>query len=470
MRVLLALLLFLAMLLVVPSAFAAMQVTADEEAYNIEDEISLNVTIKQDTSFKGFLRLELQCSNSSDFPFYLTPLTVEQGALQAISTALPAADSMKGECVVQALLNNGNGNTVEQQQSGKFLVTNHLSGAMHLDKDVYKAGESVYIAGQLQKASGEDFAGTIDIYFDSKHIASIPVSGRVSYELHLSEHELGGTHYIKVAAQGPNALEQELRLFVESEIKDIIVDIKEPSYNPGEIVKALLLLKDQAGVAVPGVISLDIIAPHNNWLGTFKADSNVVFTYALPQQAEPGNYTISATYNALLKEVHFTVKELKQLGFDVKDNFITITNTGNVIYDDTVELYLESTEKKYIFSKEIQLAPGASTAVELYKEVSDNTYTVTIPALGQAAAATITVQDTRTLAEKSKDTFSEFTGAVVAGGAVSYITFSIVALAFLISGYFVYRHSMRPRKSEQQKQKEQRKDEIQTMLDSLHKK
>ena len=464
---------FIVMMMLAPFSLAAMQVSIDHTGYNIDDQIRVNLTVSENLTVKGFIRMQLSCANTS-FPFYMLPVTIQQNKQQFIATELPVSQNL-GLCSIDAALTNFNANILDSVSSSKFIITDELSPDLKLDKEVYKASESILITGNIYKQSGEQFTGKLDVFLDDLHATSFDATGSVEYNLQFAHDTKGGKHLLRLSAAGSNHLETGFPFFVESEVTKIIVDIKEKAYLPAETAIAAILLKDQAGETMPGQVSVDLVAPANNWLGTWKLDMNGLFQYKLGDMAAHGMYTLTATYGKLEETASFNVSQVKKLGFEAKENIVLIKNTGNIIYNDTVSLYLESSHQNYLISKKILLMPGEETSVELYKEVPDDNYTVSVgnKTENQSAAftATVTVIDQRTLAEKGKDAVNGITGAVVAHGGISITAFLIVLIAFSSLIVYNYRTSKnQPKKSMQTLRKETRQKEVQTMMDDFNKK
>ncbi len=466
-------------------AIADIQISVDKQIYNLGDQISINVSTIENKTINGFLKMQLICTNLS-FQFYLLPVVIEQNKEKQVTVSLPVSEQMIGNCNIDASLTDFSNNVIAGKASDKFNITNELFGYFRIDKEVYKPGEEIIIGGYIKKASGEGFIGKLDIYFDGVIVKTIDIANNFEYNLKTEDAIKSGKHFVKIAANDKNKAEKEFATFVESEPRKLIIDVKQQSYLPEETVKASISLKDQAGDDIRQDVAIDLIAPSNNWLGSWKIDSSSLFEYKLDKFSVPGNYILRATFGTLVAETNFNVSELRKLDFDIFNNTILIENTGNVIYDDIVEVYLESQKKRYLVEKKIKLAPGEQTVIELYKEVPDDSYNVTVPLvpLAQNISAEVSessndsikvtdiiVKDERTIVQKSEDTINEIIGAFLGGGALSYLSLFIMVILLSL---FVVLHIMRlrgkPPKTDTEKKEEAKKKEINAMLQDFIKK
>ncbi len=465
-------------------SLAEMQTFVDKNFYNLDDQIRINTSIVENKTQSGFLRMQLLCSNLS-FQFYLLPLSIEQNKVKQISTELPSSEQMMGQCSIEASFVDFSNNIIDKRSSDEFNVTDKLYGYFRQDKEIYKPEETVIIGGYIKKASGEDFKGKLDTYFDGMLIESIDLDNNFESYLKLNETIKGGKHFVKITINGKNKIEKEFPIFVESEPRKLLVDIKQIAYLPGETVKASISIKDQAGDSIRQDVAIDLVSENNNWLGGWKINSDDVFEYKLDKFVFPGTYTLSATFNSLVANAYFNVSEFRKLDFNIQDNIIVIENLGNVAYNDTVEVYLESKNKRYLISKKVILNPGEITKIELYKEVPDNIYNVTVPLNRESTQSInltnetidiikishIKVQDERTLVQKSGDKINEITGAFLGGGTLSYLSIFIIGILLSLFIFFnIRRLKNKPSKSERAIKKEIRRKEINSMLKELTKK
>src|SRR3989344_2193613 len=92
--------LFLMILLILPFAFADINIKSDQHIYNLGNKIRPSASVLYDKNFEGFFKLTIVCGNYK-LQYFLTPISLEANFRTAVNVPeLAATDSMLGNCTI----------------------------------------------------------------------------------------------------------------------------------------------------------------------------------------------------------------------------------------------------------------------------------------------------------------------------------------------------------------------------------
>ncbi len=169
----------LVMLLVLPAAYAGVNIDVPDERYNLGDTIELSGSISEDTTVTGYFKLSVNCGEDS-FLMQLVPININGGVEMRFPDNLkvpPLAviSAMDGNCSVMGEVVSGE-EVIDRGFSESFEVTKALDGKFTLRETLIQVGSIISIVGEVAKLNKEPVSGVADVYFshgDSRYLIEV---------------------------------------------------------------------------------------------------------------------------------------------------------------------------------------------------------------------------------------------------------------------------------------------------------
>lgn len=443
--------LILLFLLVIPLAAAELELEGlSQNVYNLGEKIFLNAYINQNQDVSALLKITLNCGDY-DFQYFMTPLSLKANEDKRIEVPSLGADSlMVGICRVKASLESNNGELIESSESGEFEITDKLNVSFETDKEEYNPGETAELKIDIRTKYGYDIEKpAIDLFIGSDKITSFSEL-KMRYEFQIPESAKAGTQTIKLELEDENGNSGEAGK--EIKIKQIPTRIgyklNEDGFIPGETIEIRPVLYDQSDDIIEAKLSLSIKDPAGV-IYTNDVESDRKHSYSFDSYAAPGKYFVIVGYEDIALEKAFEVYEYLNLDISLEGEVVFIKNTGNIAYNDKKSIFINSEEKNYVISKDISLAPGEETQIDISEEVSEGSYNVVIPSYNtntnefeEVYMENIPIHDGRSAIKKTGAGLAAVTGAVITVGGLlkpSVAAIMLILVIFSLSVYFYYK-------------------------------
>ncbi len=335
----------------------------------------------------------------------------------------------------------------------------------------YKPGEEVVVSGELEGLQSTETVNII-ITFDTLRYTTKPVENSFEYRFFVPNTMNAGSYELRVKAsdsfgnEGTDAFDVTIKQ-IPAKISNTI---DKEVYNPGETFVLEVLVLDQSGKSMTEDVHVKITDPVGAVLyeGDVSTSQKVELTFG--QYARDGTYTITSTYNAknLDDTDRVTVNKVVGIATAVEGRIVSVKNSGNVDYDDRVDLLLvaeEGGEKVYyILAKDVSLMPGDTVSFDLSYDIPKGEYTLLVDESGQVSllgdeavagyvdgllaaeeSDVVTVdEDQRALSQKIDQGFSSVTGATTVSTYDRSLTpwfFLFVAGLFMgLLGFYTYQN------------------------------
>lgn len=365
-------------LLCAPLAFPKIDITTNQNSYNIGSSIIAYASVIRDDSFDGFLKLSIVCSTSS-LQFYLSPITLEKNF--RTSTEIPpfkASEWMLGNCLIEGSLLYGD-TIAEYSKSGTIKVSNELNIQPSNILIKTSPGDEIKLIGKITDSNGDTpLSVVVSANFDGKYYnAQTADNGEYLIVLRVPPQIKSGMHNITVSAADKNKNAGDAIIAID--VTPIPTSLEAVLSNtkpwPGEKITILPTLLDQHGDKLNATVSIDIRSPSNKKIFSKKVESNAEFYYEVRQYDAPGTYSLELAYNNLLDTGSFIVPEKHDVTVNTINNTVIFENIGNTVYEDTVTLQLVG-KKQYTVKKHITLNPGESVTIDPSTEAEAGVYEI----------------------------------------------------------------------------------------------
>lgn len=369
-----------------------------EEIYNLGDVISIPVKIMSSGEMLGSLNIDLICGGKKVNYKIGIPL-LSSGEEYATEVYIPLIKSeigeLKGTCKVKAYLGEDFALTNEFQISDLLL----LETDFHVLE--FDPGENLLIEGQAIKENTKPVDGLIELSITEgntsilNHFETID-NGAFSINIPLPKDIKAGALLLKLNAFETDSngettnhgfLDQNIRINQVATSLEAVFESKE--VQPGTALKVKAVLYDQTGEKISSISTITIKNKNDKIVEQTEIATDEFLEFHILYNEEPGKWKVALDSNELTSESLFTILEKESIDIEIINRTLTITNTGNVLYNKTVlvkiddeslniDICLEVDEsQKYIIT-----APDGKYMVEVI--AGDNVVSEEIALTGKA--------------------------------------------------------------------------------------
>ncbi len=364
---LLALIVF-CMFLAMPFASAGILISQPKTSYSLGDEMKIDVTL--DSLKAGYLDVNLDCGNTSMNIYHNVP---EEKTVSIKRLLTPEyINSLYGSCNVVAVYGS-------DSQTGPLMdISNQVDITMTSDAPTTRAGESVELKGTAYKSNNQllGLSGGYDGFVEasigelngSMQASGIVKDGRFSLTIDVPEETHSGSKSLRLKVYDKdssgnlmNIGELVSQLTVIQKPARISIALDKTNVTPGDSITIVPTLVDFSGDNMDSQILMKISDASGKSIFEGYVAGNQNHQQLTQTTDAPGEYDIIAQKDSISAEKTFEVSELKKINISLDGNVLTITNVGNVVYKDIVEIKI-GTEK---ILKEVNLDIGGKIQYEV---------------------------------------------------------------------------------------------------------
>jgi class 3 adenylate cyclase len=376
----------LALTISILSAVSAEIILSQPKAvYSLGDD--LNTDVKLDYIKTGYLDVDLICDGNQTNIYHNVP----EGKTITIKRTLTPEyiQDLHGSCYLSAEYDNA----IKTGQT--FEISDQIEIEMQSATLEVKAGESITLKGVAYKKNGQLVGQIYPAFAEAEVIDGLGTvnvtktdvvnDGQFNLQVYIPETTRAGKKSIVLKIYDKdsqdnvlNSGETALALEVRQEPSEINIAIDKLLIVPGENVTIIPSLYDKAGDSMDGDLSIKILDSRNKSIYSASVSSNEKFVFQTNTTNLPGLNTVVAEMEGIENEKAFQLEELKRVSADISGNILTISNIGNVPYNDNVDVkignktFTEYVELDYGGKKEYKIsAPDGDYEITL-KENSGN--------------------------------------------------------------------------------------------------
>src|SRR3989344_1127779 len=137
-------------------ANAEIFISQPQEVYNLNDLLSVNVSLKESSSISGLLQVSLVCPAKTVVFYADGSVNLAANEVQAFLASW-IISGVSGQCHIRAEFES------ETAESGEFLVTNRIDASLELNKQYLQPDEILIIKGKATKANSIPVEGFAEI-------------------------------------------------------------------------------------------------------------------------------------------------------------------------------------------------------------------------------------------------------------------------------------------------------------------
>lgn len=317
------------------------------EIYNLGDTITTPVTIKASNDISGSFQMNLLCGGH-DINFYRNGIRLFYGEEEKMYPSLVLTQEVIGEvigdCKIKASLIGE-----EAVLTNEFRISDLIIIEIKTKKTEFIPGESIFIEGYATKENKKEVNGFMDLQIISSdgkgtnHFGTIN-NGFFSVNISLAEDSKAGDYIIKLNAYERNFLgettntgyaEHSIYVIQVPTSLEIVFDKKE--VEPGTDLKVKTIVHDQTGEKIEGGSAIIKIKDKKGLiLEQAEKQTDEFLEFPIMYNEPSAEWTVTANSKGLEAEASFTIKEKKEVNVEIINKTLTITNVGNVPYNETV--------------------------------------------------------------------------------------------------------------------------------------
>lgn len=336
------------------------------EIYNLGDVINIPVTIKTSSGISGVLNMDLICKGREE-NFYKNGISLSAGEEMRVESSLVliknVISDLKGDCVIKAHIEEKSALTRE------FEISNLINVDTSLERTSFNPGETIRINGEAVNENGQASNGFVNAKIVHENKSKVEQLGTVnngffSLDISLPEEIMAGSMDLRFDVYETDTRDE--RTNEGSASKNIIINqiptsleivFDSREVEPGTDLKAKSVLYDQTGEKINSTSTIRIKNSDSETLNQFETQTDEFFEFYIARNELPSDWSVLASSNNFERESTFTILEKKDITMELVNKTLKITNTGNVLYNETalvkvgnkslnIDLYLDIGEIK----------------------------------------------------------------------------------------------------------------------------
>ena len=369
---------------------AEILINQPKDLYNLDDPISVPVTIKSSNNVNGFFSMTIIC-NGKETEIYKEYVFLSAGEEKKMTPSILLMPSLTGvtarDCKIKAILNE------DYALTNDFKVSNKISVNLKTEQKEYSPGENILIEGDAIKENGQSVDGYIEITssinegqlsvqnqkntnesenqetefkITNQNIKAVDTvnNGYFLVNISLPQKTKAGEYQLSIKVYEKNFEGFETNTGT-SNLKATVIHIptsleliiENEKIEPGTNVRAKAILHDQTGEKIPST-SIITIKDDKDRIKDKVVDkpTDQFHEYFIAKNEPPTKWKVTAVSGEFTSESDFSIMEKREIKAEIINKTLIITNTGNVPYNKTVTVKIGN-EQVYL---DLNLGVGES--------------------------------------------------------------------------------------------------------------
>jgi len=321
---------------------AEISVSQPKGVYNFGDRLDIVVDVNP-VSSEGWFMIDLVCGENSENLEKIIAESFEVGEGHQRSIDIPLTPDYIGDleesCNIVASLGD------EKVSTENFLIIDEVVLVSSLNKQRYDPGETIVLSVEAIKANGYPLEGTLDVS-GAVDLSGAIVDGKLVLDFSMPKTAEAGDYDLELLAydsdEDGNVLNSvsDSVLFTINQIPSYIENsLSALEIEPGTEFSFSADLYDQSGKKMSGLISVYFISP-NEERQDFSLDSGKIGSIVFETNSIPGVWRLVSEFVDVVEEKEFEVLRIQKAEFEFLDSILIIKNTGNDIYNKTIEIQI----------------------------------------------------------------------------------------------------------------------------------
>ncbi len=330
-------------------ASASISLSSDlDGVYNLGDTIDLNLQVTAEQEINDVFVVNFVC-DYSEVEVYKEYLFLSQGDQMEKNVRVPLVKNFvgesKGDCKFEASLGDS-----KIDVGSVFSVSDIIDIQITFGSDEFIPGENILINGKATKENGKSVEGEVVVKLiieggDDLEVLGDCVDGEFNIEIAFPSNTKAGRHALNIdlvekdsngIALSKGSLKENINVKQVAKNLEVILDKRE--VMPGEILIIKTILHDQTGENIEADSYVAIKDSFNVIVERIEGNNGEDIEYVVPLNQSPKEWKVSVYSEEVVSEASFIILEKKDVKIEILENTLIITNVGNVIYDEVVDV------------------------------------------------------------------------------------------------------------------------------------
>jgi len=394
---------FLVLMVSLASATISLQ-QQPRQVYNLGDSIEIPIKIIASQPISDILSIKLTCGETEIeiYKEYISLIEGEKSRDLTIPLIKEFVGESEGACSINYKVGLEEGNL-----SSDFTISNKVDIVMQELTQDFSPGEKIIFLGTAVKENAAGINGIIEANLSTESSSNMIYSnlvenGAFTLEINLPQNIKAGQHNIKIYTYEKDSKDQIINngsLITNINVKQIPTNLEiildDVKLDPGEVLKLKAILHDQTGENMIEKIYFSIKNPEGEIIEKFEKTTDEYFEHYINITELPSTWRINAYTGELTTNTAFTINEKREIKIEILNSTVLITNIGNMIYQETIDVKIGEDIKKV----ELNLKIGESKKFTLTAPRGD--YLVQIGEETKTVGLTGKSVDVKKFAEKT---------------------------------------------------------------------
>lgn len=356
-----------------------------DKIYNLGDKITIPVIVKTLENAEKTFTINLIC-NGIETEVYKEYLVLSTGEEAKRSPTIPLIKSFIGRSTGTCKIKTKFGDEIKLTE--EFKISDKIEITLKSEEKEFLPEQTIEIEFEAVKSNNDLVEGYVNATIEG---------GNLTSELEIADVVNNGYGYITFSMPKETKAEQYLVKinifekdtkgeitnygFINYNIKilqvptslEIIIENK--SVKPGTNAEIKTILHDQTGEKIPATAIMRIKNSKEQIIEETEIETDELLEIPTIYKEEPGTWEIYAYSNDLEATDTFEIIENADVKTEIINKTLTITNIGNIPYNDTIQIKIENKtlelnislgideEKKYVLT-----APEGKYTIEIFKD------------------------------------------------------------------------------------------------------
>ncbi len=344
---------------------ASATISLDKEptqVYNLGDNIELLLKIIASPSINNILTINLNCGSveTEVYKEYIYLMEGEKSRDITIPLIKSFIGASNGTCSINYELGTEKGSL-----GSEFTISNQIDIIIQEPEQEYMPGETVTIVGTAIKKNLQGITGTIEANMSTEITSNLIYSnlienGNFNLKISLPQNIKAGDHQIILYTYEKNSDEVIINrgiLITSITVKQVPTNLEivldSVKIDPGETLKLKAILHDQTGENMVEKVYFSIKNPEGQVIEKIEKTTGEYLEYYINSSTLPSVWRINAYSGELSTNTAFTINEKKQIKTEILNSTVKITNTGNIVYQDILDVKIGEEIRKIELSLDI---------------------------------------------------------------------------------------------------------------------
>lgn len=362
-------------------ASAAMEINEPSDVYNLGEKLYVSVTgiVGSD---EGNLNINLVCLNETVNLLKISARAFSSATEQSYSLPykilttedleITNISNIVGKCNLIVSLNS------QTVKSKTFEITSKVILESSLNKLTYAPGETITLDISATDANGKAFVGQYETNNFSVQNGNL-INSSALLQIPTNPTQKAGTYTITILVYDTDSKgdvlnsNNEVEYFVISQkATSIELTTSDVEITPADKLTISPELFDQSGETMDETLTIYLESP-NGEVRNYQVESNDYYDIKFNSSDIVGVWKVYAFFGSIFSDKYeFTMGCLPNLEYDIVGGLLAVTNTGNCVYDNILNISVA--ERDYSFN----LSLNAGETIQYNLQAPDGDYDISI--------------------------------------------------------------------------------------------